>query len=56
MIFYINVINMAKEITCILLDGRTKQLLDDYGEKHSISRSAAIRLILNHFFLKGGKL
>jgi hypothetical protein len=37
---------------CVCLDEKTKSLLDNYGEKHSISRSAAMRFIVNSFFIR----
>ena len=40
-------INM--KITSIMLDNETKELLDFYASKHAISRSSAIRTILNDF-------
>jgi len=36
----------------VVIDDKTKELLDNFGEKHSISRSATIRLIVNDFFLE----
>jgi len=44
--------NETKEIISIAIDQKTKKLLDKYGENHSISRSAAIRTIVNEFFIK----
>ena len=41
-------------IATIVIDDKTVNLLDEYGEKHSLSRSAVIRLIVNDFFLKKG--
>ncbi len=40
------------DITTITLDAKTKSLLDEYAHKHSISRSATIRLLVNEYFLK----
>lgn len=40
-----------KEIVGITLDKKTKNLVDKYGEEHSLSRSATIRLAVNEFFL-----
>lgn len=45
------------DVTTIVLDKKTKRLLRDYCKTHVISRSAAIRLIVNDFFLnRGGKI
>jgi len=42
--------------TSIVIDKETRDKLDNYGEKRALSRSAAIRLIVNEFFLnKEGK-
>lgn len=41
-----------KEIVGITLDPTTKSKIDRYGEAHGLSRSSAIRLIVNAFFLK----
>lgn len=38
--------------TCLTIDDNTKKLIDEFGKKHSLSRSATIRLIINEFFLK----
>lgn len=38
--------------TCLYLDETTKKKIDKYGEKRQLSRSAALRLIVNEFFLK----
>jgi len=35
----------------VALDDKTKEKLDDYGEKYALSRSAVIRMIVNNFFL-----
>ena len=43
---------MINEPLCISLDEKTKSLLDKYGEQHSLSRSAVLRMIVNDFFLK----
>lgn len=37
---------------CVYIDNKTRSLIDEYGKKHSISRSATLRLIVNDFFLK----
>ena len=39
-------------MTCVYLDSKTLELLDNFGNAHAISRSAAVRLITNDFFLK----
>jgi len=36
----------------INLDDKTTKKLDEFAEKHSLSRSAVIRLAVNEFFLK----
>lgn len=41
-----------KKIVSIILDDKTKNLLDEYGKKHAISRSATLRMIVNEFFKK----
>ena len=43
---------MKVERICLGIDGKTKKILDEYGAKHSLSRSAALRVIVNDFFLK----
>lgn len=43
-----------KKIVAITLDNKTKSLVDNYATEHAISRSAAIRLALNEFFLRLG--
>jgi len=43
-----------KEIIGITIDNKTKTLVDSYAKDRSVSRSAAIRLIVNEFFLKQG--
>ena len=40
-----------KDIVGISLDKKTKKILDKYSEEHALSRSSAIRLIVNDFFL-----
>jgi metal-responsive CopG/Arc/MetJ family transcriptional regulator len=41
----------------ITIDKKTKEKIDGYGENHSLSRSAVIRLITSEFFIKKeGKL
>jgi len=44
---------MTLETCCITLDTKTKNRISTFAKKHSISRSAAIRLIINEYFLKG---
>jgi predicted transcriptional regulator len=39
-----------KKIVSITLDDKTKSRLDEYGKKHAISRSSALRMIVNDFF------
>ena len=41
-----------KNMCCISIDEKTKNLLDEYSNNHSISRSASIRFIVNDFFFK----
>lgn len=36
----------------IHLDQKTKNLIDEYAEEHSLSRSSVIKLSVNEFFLK----
>jgi hypothetical protein len=43
--------NRRIKVLSITLDKRTKEFLDKYAEMHAINRSAAIRIILNDFFL-----
>jgi len=43
---------MVVKICSIALDDKTKHKLDKYAQSHAISRSAAIRLVVNEFFLK----
>jgi len=38
----------------IVLDIKTQNLLDTYAADRAISRSAAIRLLVNDFFIKQG--
>lgn len=45
---------VRKEVIGITIDKKTKDLIDDYGNDHSISRSAVIRLACNDFFIKLG--
>ncbi len=40
-----------KEVIGITLDKKTKDKVDSYGENHSLSRSAVIRLAVNEFFI-----
>jgi len=39
-------------VICIVCDEKTQTLLDGYADKQKISRSKAIRLIVNNFFTK----
>lgn len=41
-----------KKHTCIYLDEKTRKLLDEYGEKYALSRSAVARMAINDFFLR----
>ena len=43
---------MKNNMISLALDDATLKNLDNYGQLHSISRSATIRLILTKFFLK----
>ena len=43
---------MVVKIYTITLDDKTKHKLDSYAQNHAISRSAAIRLAVNEYFLK----
>jgi len=43
---------MKVEVTSVTLDPKTKSLLDEYAKEHVVSRSSAIRLIVNDFFLQ----
>jgi metal-responsive CopG/Arc/MetJ family transcriptional regulator len=39
----------------INIDDKTLEKVDTYREKHALSRSSAIRSILNQFFIKEAK-
>ena len=42
--------------TCLYVDDKTINLLDQYKKIYNLSRSAALRIIVHDFFLKqGGK-
>ena len=47
-----NKINKTRSLN---IDDKTMQLIDIYREQHSLSKSAAIRSIINDFFLREGK-
>ena len=47
---YIKVIYM--KTVCVNLDQRSLDLLRDYSKKETISRSAALRIIVKKFLLK----
>lgn len=47
---------MLIETVCITLDKTTKEKVDQYARSHAISRSSAIRTLLNEFFARGYKL
>jgi len=44
-----------KGVTTVFLDEKTKNIIDSYGEKHALSRSAVIRLAVNDFFIGLGR-
>jgi len=35
---------------CLYIDSRTKALIDEFAEKHALSRSSTVRMILRDFF------
>lgn len=37
---------------CLYIDNKTKALLDGFANRHAISRSSTVRLILRDFFEK----
>jgi len=41
-----------KIITTITIDEKTKQLLDEFAQSRSLSRSSSIRMILNEYLHK----
>ena len=45
-------ITVIMKIKCLSIDEKTIELLDNFSKKHSLSRSATLRLIVNEFFLK----
>lgn len=40
------------KITTISLNEKEQKLIDTYGRKYGLNRSACIRFILNDFFIK----
>ena len=41
--------SITKQI-CLYIDSKTKALLDEFAEKHALSRSSTVRMILRDFF------
>jgi uncharacterized protein YdaU (DUF1376 family) len=40
---------------CVMIDSPTSSKLDKWASERSITRSAAVRMILNEFFLEDDK-